>query len=206
MNLLAGAPTIQDGALRAWAVPVLDDKLPGELVALCDGASSRLIIVQYHFPVPRRPRPPMRRVLDALLRAADRGVRIDVLLNRPARRHRSGPSHKSLELHLRHQNIRIAHWTADQILHTKLCLAAPDRIIIGSHNLSTASFTTSLNISLALRSTSLYDRLYNLVAPLIARANYATRKDPGRAPRPLPPLPKDSRSSNPRALPGRDVP
>lgn len=175
MNNLGGDPTTRDGAFLARAVPVLDDKLPGELVALCDGASSRLIFVQYHFPVPLRPRPPMLRLLAAILRAADRGVRVDVLLNRPSRRRHAGPSHKSLSLHLRHQHVRIAHWDARQILHTKLCLAAPDAIIIGSHNLSTASFTTSLNISLALRSAALYDHLIKVIDPLLARANYAAR-------------------------------
>jgi phosphatidylserine/phosphatidylglycerophosphate/cardiolipin synthase-like enzyme len=125
-----------------------DAEIVPALIALFDSAEHSIIILQYQFRAPFRPRAQMRAVLDALLRAAGRGVQVTILLNNPNRPKRPGPQHGAIRTWLSHPAIKILHYAGDQILHTKLAIADHARILLGSHNLSQQSFSSSRNISI----------------------------------------------------------
>lgn len=152
-------------------VLIADSQIVNALCEMADQASSSLIFLQYQFRVPFHPRGPMRRILASLLRAAERDVQIIILLNNPNRPKRPGPSHGAIRQYLAHQNIKILHHEGDQILHTKLCIADYSRILLGSHNLSQQSLSTSRNLSILTDDQEVTQRATTIALALIKRAH-----------------------------------
>lgn len=153
---------------------IQDAEIVPKLVALIDGAEHSILILQYQFRAPLRPRAPMKRVLDALLRAAARGVQITILLNNPNRPKRPGPPHGAIRTWLSHPAIKILHYAGDQILHTKLAIADHARILLGSHNLSQQSFTSSRNISILTDDPAATSAAVRTALALIKQAHNGT--------------------------------
>jgi phosphatidylserine/phosphatidylglycerophosphate/cardiolipin synthase-like enzyme len=146
--------------------------------ALCDlfaGAHHEILIIQYQFRPALKPRPQMLKVLYALKSAADRGVKITILLNKPDRPRRPGPGHGALATWLKHPNISILHHTRKQILHVKAAAADRAALILGSHNMSQASFTTSRNISVRIEDRMTVDQFFTTTHRLVQDALNGTR-------------------------------
>lgn len=145
--------------------------------ALCDlfaGARREIIILQYQFRAPEQPRTPMLRVLTSLRLAAETGVGITILLNKPDRPRRPGPSHGALSTWLNHPNICILHHTRKEILHVKAAAADGERLILGSHNMSQASFASSRNISVLIEDQPTVAAFVRAASILIRQAKDAT--------------------------------
>jgi phosphatidylserine/phosphatidylglycerophosphate/cardiolipin synthase-like enzyme len=117
----------------------------------------------------------MLRVLMALREAADRGVKVTILLNKPDRPRRPGPGHGALATWLKHPNITILHHTRKQILHVKAAAIDRSALILGSHNMSQASFTTSRNISVQIEDPSTLEDFFKATRPLIQDALHGPR-------------------------------
>jgi phosphatidylserine/phosphatidylglycerophosphate/cardiolipin synthase-like enzyme len=142
--------------------------------ALCElfaSAKEEILILQYQFRAARRPRSPMLRVLTALREAADRGVKVTILLNKADRPRRPGPGHGALLTWLQHPNIKILHHTRKEILHIKAAAADRAALILGSHNMSQASFSSSRNISVRIEDRRTLDQFFTCTAPLIKAAS-----------------------------------
>lgn len=138
--------------------------------ALCElfhNAQREILILQYQFRAARNPRPQMLKVLSALRTAADRGVKITILLNKPDRPRRPGPGHGALATWLNHPNITILHHSRKEILHVKAAAADRAALILGSHNMSQASFTTSRNISLRIEDPSTLEDFFKATRHLV---------------------------------------
>lgn len=137
------------------------------LASLFQCAKRDIFVVQYHFRPGTRPRREFAQILDALLAAADRGVRVRILLNHPRQPRTRPASHGSLYADLEHPGIKIRHHRDSQVLHSKLSIIDEEVTVMGSHNYSQPSFSTSQNVSViiqaptfALRVLRVYDELW----------------------------------------------
>jgi phosphatidylserine/phosphatidylglycerophosphate/cardiolipin synthase-like enzyme len=153
---------------------IQDARIVPALCQLFTGAQHEILILQYQFRAPQRPRPPMLKVLMALRAAADRGVHIVILLNKPDRPRRPGPGHGALATWLKHPNIFIFHHTQKEILHVKAAAADETAVILGSHNMSQASFSSSRNISVRIEIPDLVRDFFTMANSLLKRATRAT--------------------------------
>ena len=117
----------------------------------------------------------MLRVLTSLRLAAENGTKVRILLNKPDRPRRPGPSHGALAAWLNHTNISILYHTRKEILHVKAAAADGERLILGSHNLSQASFTSSRNISVLIEDQATVSDFMRAAELLICQAGHAAR-------------------------------
>lgn len=150
---------------------IQDAQIVRALELLFNSAQNEIIILQYQFRAAMNPRPQMTKVLNSLTDAARRGVKVTILLNRPDRPRRPGPGHGALAKFLNHPNIRILHHTPKEILHVKAACADQHLLILGSHNLSQASFNTSRNISVFIEDAATVRAFLLVARPLIDGAS-----------------------------------
>ena len=150
---------------------IQDAQIVSALCTLFTGARHEILILQYQFRAPKHPRPPMMKILSALRAAADRGVAVIILLNRPDRPRRPGPSHGALATWLKHKNILIYHHSPKEILHMKAAAADGDRLILGSHNLSQAGLTSSRNLSVCVEDPLIVEQFFTLANRMLKGAS-----------------------------------
>jgi len=154
---------------------IQDAQIIQALQSLFRNAENEILILQYQFRAAQKPRPQMMKVITALRSAALRGVKVTILLNRPDRPRRPGPGHGALPKFLDHPNIRILHHTRKEILHVKAACADQYRLILGSHNMSQASFTSSRNISVLIEDAATVREFLLLARPLLKDAENGSR-------------------------------
>ena len=156
-------------------ITVLQDaQIVPALCSLFARAVNSIMIVQYQFRVPARPHAQMTSILNALMDAAARGVMITILLNRPDRPRRPGPGHGAIAKFLNHPNISILHYARKEILHTKACLVDQHLLLLGSHNMSHASFVSSRNVSVLIQDASIARQFIVIASRLLERASNGT--------------------------------
>jgi phosphatidylserine/phosphatidylglycerophosphate/cardiolipin synthase-like enzyme len=137
-------------------------------------AAHDLLILQYQFRASHRPSKEMQSILDAIRAAADRQVNVRILLNHPHQTRHRETSHGRLYDELKHPNVIIRHHDSAQVLHAKLLIADERYILLGSHNLSEAALSTSLNASVIIDAPTLALRMLRVYAPIWDRAQNGT--------------------------------
>jgi phosphatidylserine/phosphatidylglycerophosphate/cardiolipin synthase-like enzyme len=146
---------------------IQDAQIVPALVNLFASAQHEILILQYQFRASQKPRSQMKNVLIALRNAAHRGVKVTILLNKPDRPRRPGPGHGALALWLKHPNITILHHTRKEILHVKAAAIDRTALILGSHNMSQASFATSRNISVLIEDPTTLEDFFRATRHLV---------------------------------------
>ena len=142
-------------------------------IALANNAERSLFVVQYLFILTPPASRPVARIAAALMNAAERGVRIQILLNRfrHGRAASTPPRHRIPELN--HPNIDLRFHTAGQVLHTKIIVADWNRLLTGSHNLSHWCLTRSHNLSILSVDKDQIEDLLSIYEPLFNKAERA---------------------------------
>ena len=172
LALLTAVKTTEGGASNAavelvWTGPDVEvipiRHTEQALLQLLDTAERRLILVSY--AVYRIPR-----ICEALLRAADRGCSIDVLLETPD--HREGEAAYDTLIAIGPavaHRARILIWPADQrpadakgrtgLMHVKAAVADGRRLLLTSANLTEYAFTTNMELGIMVTGGDLPGRV-----------------------------------------------
>jgi phosphatidylserine/phosphatidylglycerophosphate/cardiolipin synthase-like enzyme len=149
---------------------IQDHQIVDAIIAACRNAKAEIVILQYHFRAAKRPRIQMAAVLRAILDAATRGVKVTIVLNKAHRPRRPGPDHGQIHRMLKHGNIRVCYSSSERILHTKAMLIDCRAVLMGSHNFSQVSFSTSQNLSVLIVDPSFAEVFYTAIVPILAGA------------------------------------
>lgn len=149
---------------------IANDNIVSWIIAAVATANVTITILQYQFRITPRSPKRLTAIVYALLNAARRGVKINILLNDSTRSRPGGRQHGTLAELLDHPNITISHHTGKSILHTKLLLVDKHMAILGSHNYSASSFSRSLNLSVATDEQALIDQATTIANNLISRS------------------------------------
>lgn len=117
-------------------------------------AEESVDVVMFHIALPSKDHP-TRQLLDALVRAHRRGVRIRVLVDRDRRDdpYRSQVINAAAVQFLLENGIAVRVDRADRLLHSKMIIIDRDQTIIGSHNWSAGSFFSFDDLSMAVMSS-----------------------------------------------------
>jgi cardiolipin synthase len=123
-------------------------------------AKNRIDIAMFHMAIPSE-KHPTRILIEELIKAQKRGVKVSVLLDRD----REEDPYKSEVININalnlllSNNIAVKFDTEKQLLHSKLIIIDKHLAIIGSHNWSAGSYFRYDDISLVLESKSLVEEL-----------------------------------------------
>lgn len=152
---------------------ITDAEFTTAAIGVANGAQRFLLLVQYLFILDRTPSHPAPRIATALMDAANRGVKIRILLNRFSHgRAASTPgAHRPAEL--THRNIDLRWHTRGQVLHAKVIVGDDHEVLLGSHNLSHWCLTRSHNLSILTNDTTTAPAVLAIYDPMFERAKRA---------------------------------
>jgi hypothetical protein len=139
-------------------------------------AEARIDVLMFHIALPRENHP-TRRLLEALVRAQRRGVRVRVLVDRDRRNdpYRSHVINAAAVRHLLGHGIRVRVDRPARLLHSKMVVIDEDTTIIGSHNWSAGSYFAFDDLSVAVRSVGFARRARKRFETLWRRGEAARR-------------------------------
>lgn len=117
-------------------------------------AERSIDVLMFHIALPHQDHP-TRQLLEALVRARRRGVRVRVLVDRDRRDdpYRSTVINAAAVQYLLEQGIAVRVDRPDRLLHSKMIIIDGDHTIIGSHNWSAGSFFMFDDLSMAVMSS-----------------------------------------------------
>jgi cardiolipin synthase len=130
----------------------------------------------FHIALPRRDHPTLR-LLDALIAAADRGLRVRVLVDRD----RAADPYKSTVINAAAVNylldggVTVRVDAARKLLHSKFLVIDDERTIIGSHNWSAGSYFGFDDFSVEVVSARFAAQARRRFATLWAKGERASR-------------------------------
>jgi len=116
-------------------------------------AAARIDVLMFHIALPTE-RHPTRRLLDALVRAHERGVHVRVLVDRDRRNdpYRSHVINAAAVQYLLGRGIRVRVDRPARLLHSKMVVIDDGTTVVGSHNWVAGSYFTFDDLSVAVRS------------------------------------------------------
>lgn len=131
-----------------------------KLPAILDSATSAIDVCLFHAALPE-PTHPTHLLLDALVRAKDRGVSVRVLLDqdRPEDPYGSTIINTQVRSFLSAGNVQCRFDKPDRLLHSKYLLVDQRLAIVGSHNWSAGSYFVFDDLSLVVASPPLVAEL-----------------------------------------------
>ena len=156
-------------------IVIADRSFTAAAIRVAEGATRSMLIVQYLFILDQTASHPAPRIAAALLAAADRGVKVRILLNRFMHTTKPGGRPRNPPLELRHPNIDLRFHTSGMVLHSKVIVADAETVLTGSHNLSHYTLTRSHNLSLLIVDIAIASRILSLYNPLFERARRGPR-------------------------------
>lgn len=117
-------------------------------------AERSIHILMFHIALPGRDHP-TRQLLEALVAAKKRGVRVRVLVDRDRRNdpYRSQVINAAAAQYLLQEKIPVRADRPDRLLHSKMIIIDGNQTIIGSHNWSAGSFFMFDDLSVAVVSS-----------------------------------------------------
>jgi hypothetical protein len=125
--------------------------------ALLDGARTSVDVVMFFASLDASPRHPVRPLLDALVRAAQAGKAVRVLLDRDAETDVYGSrviNPAAYEL-LRSGGVQVRYDAPDRLTHSKLVIVDGRWVVVGSHNWTAGSFFNYVDYSVLADSPGL---------------------------------------------------
>ena len=158
---------IEDGSTSI----LTDGAFVDEAVRVIDSAQKRLRVMSYLFAVkPDCPWSSVQKLVDGLLRAARRGVKIEILLEKSDHSFFVNQQAKKSSKYLRARGITSVRFDEPhKITHSKLIIADDERVIVGSTNWFQRGLTTTHQVNVATSCpraintfTDYFDELYSV--------------------------------------------
>jgi hypothetical protein len=136
-------------------IALLEGAYYARLPSMFAGASKRIDVCMFHIAMPSKGHP-TRRLLDALIAAKDRGVRVRVLVDsdRPEDPYRSTIINAAAIECLSDGGVAVRSDIPERLLHSKFVLIDNEWAVIGSHNWSAGSYFQFDDLTLAIRSVT----------------------------------------------------
>jgi hypothetical protein len=141
------------------------------LPAMLDATTTSIVVAMFHIACPS-PSHPTRQLLDALIRAHQRGVGVRVLIDQD----RDTDPYKSTVINtaardlLKEAGVDCRFDRAETLLHSKFLILDAANVVMGSHNWSAGSYFQFDDLSLSIRSADLarqlgerFDRMWSEV-------------------------------------------
>lgn len=155
------APVLLDKPLPADSPALAADEITtlagsqyyNRLQTLFAGAQQAIEVCMFHIAFPT-PTHPVRRLLDGLIAARQRGLIVRVLVDQDRENdpYLSTVINASAVKFLKDNGVAVRTDPADKLLHSKFVLIDTDQALIGSHNWSAGSFFVFDDLTLLIRS------------------------------------------------------
>ncbi|MCK4534354.1 MAG: hypothetical protein KAT81_02415, partial [Syntrophobacterales bacterium] len=143
----------EDGSVR-----LLEDReyFPAFMKAI-DGAKSEIVMSFFLFKTSGYSKGYTDRILAQLVRAAKRGVRVRILLEKDddARNSQTGKSNRETAARLKKKGIDVRFDSPDATTHTKIAVIDKRYIFLGSHNLTNSALKYNHELSVFIDSPSM---------------------------------------------------
>jgi len=139
----------------AEVIVLLEGAYYTRLPSMFGRAQKRIDVCMFHIAMPSRSHP-TRKLLNALIRASDRGIRVRVLVDadRPKDPYRSTIINAAAVEYLSGGGVAVRSDLPERLLHSKFVLIDNEWAVIGSHNWSAGSYFQFDDLTLAIRSES----------------------------------------------------
>jgi DNA uptake protein ComE-like DNA-binding protein len=126
------------------------------LVSLFDQAAQQIDVCMFHIAMPKANHP-TRHLLDALIRAQQRGVAVRVLVDRDRAEdpYLSTIINQAALTYLSQGGVAVRQDQPDTLLHSKYLLIDSDLVLMGSHNWSAGSYFQFDDLTLMVRSAEM---------------------------------------------------
>jgi len=131
-------------------------------------AQNSIEIVMFDFLLPQKAsNSPTQQLVEKMIAARERGVRVKVLLNASPHYPHLSEIHSALADMLRKKLIDVREWNREETLHAKMVIIDRLEVVIGSHNISDAALKKNEEISVRVsnsrfgeKCSQVFDRLW----------------------------------------------
>lgn len=185
-------PTVTYRTPRSFAAPSIPSGIPADRCMVLAGrryysfmlrtlqqARASIDIAMFHIAMPGETHP-TRRLIDALIRAHNRGVTVRVLVDRDRKKdpYRSQVINATAIQTLLSSGVRVRVDAPNKLLHSKFAIVDRKVSIVGSHNWSAGSFFSFDDLSVAVESLDFARQMNGRFETLWRRGENARRGRP----------------------------
>jgi len=150
---------LQPGEVRVLA----DDDYYPAILDLIDTAQQEIRMVMFLFKMNEKRNNRPARIVEALIRARKRGVRVEVLLETSDHDDDLDKENRRVGRRLKQNGVKVFYDTRKTTTHAKLLVVDRRRVLVGSHNLTQAALKYNHELSLLIDNERLAEQLIRYI-------------------------------------------
>lgn len=140
-------------------IPLVGEDYTEKVKNLIEGAEKSILVVMFHMRYyPQHPNSPSNQLLEALIRAKKRGVRVTVILD-ISPEEKGKYSNLTTGEFLSNKGIEVRFDSLNKTTHTKMVIVDGRFVVVGSHNWTYYGLTQNQETSVLIDSPELAEEL-----------------------------------------------